>query len=163
MLHPRGSLLLAVILATLAVVAQQHPRAAQQKAEAELLALHQGDRRAHFKHDINALLAHVGSQLVDVRDGKVAVMSREDIRAKFADYFSHAEFSAWDDVQPPVVRASDDGMMGWMIVRVRIAYTEKDRSGIKSKHDSTAAWMSAYEKRNGNWVMTGVTSTFEEH
>jgi len=47
-----------------------------------------------------------------------------------------------------------------MIVRVRIAYTETDASGGKTKQDSVGAWMSAYEKLNGNWIMTAVTSTF---
>ena len=132
---------------------------AKQKAEAELLQVHQEDRRAHFQRDVKALLAHVGPQLIDVRDGKIHVMSLGEVRAKFTDYFSKTEFSAWDDVEPPIIHASDDGRMGWMIVRVHIAYTQVDPSGNKTRSDSTMAWMSAYEKRNGVWIMTAVTST----
>ena len=61
-----------------------------------------------------------------------------------------------------MVHASADGSMGWMIVRVRIAYTEHESSGQKTAHDSVMAWMSAYEKREGRWIMTAVTSTSQE-
>jgi hypothetical protein len=133
--------------------------AAQQKAEGELLALHQADRRAHFDHDLNHLLASVGSELLDVRDGKINHLSREDVRNRFAKYFQHAQFTAWDDLEPPIVRVSTDGSMGWMIVRVRITYTEKNSSGKAKVHDETMAWMSAYEKHEGKWTMVAVTST----
>ena len=132
---------------------------AQKKAEGELLALHQADRRAHFDHDIDGLLRHLGGELLDVRDGKINHLSREDVRKKFVEYFQSAQFTAWDDIEPPIVRVSDDGSMGWMIVRVRITYTEKDSSGKKAVHDDTMAWMSVYEKREGHWTMTAVTST----
>ena len=138
---------------------------AQKKAEGELLALHQADRRAHFDHDINGLLRNLGGELLDVRDGKINHLSREDVRKKFVEYFQSAQFTAWDDLEPPIVRVSDDGSMGWMIVRVRITYTEKesstekDSSGKKAVHDDTMAWMSVYEKREGHWTMTAVTST----
>src|SRR5262249_35674334 len=132
------------------------------RGEAELLLLHQADRRAHFAHDVKALLVHTAAQVIDVRNGKVAVLSRVDVGRKFSEYFRHADFSAWDDVQSPIVHVSNDGATGWMIVRVRIAYTEADSAGKKVAHDETMAWMSAYEKQNGTWMMTAVTSTSDK-
>lgn len=152
-------LLLGVALLTSLNIAAQQSQA-QKQAEAELLSLHEEERRAHFDHDVQALLAHVAPEVVDVRDGRVNYMSREDVRARFLAYFKRAEFSAWDDIDPPIVRVSSDGKMGWMIVCVRIAYTETDASGKKTKQHSVGAWMSAYEKLHGNWIMTAVTSTF---
>ena len=135
----------------------------QQQGEAELLSLHKDERRAHFEHDVNFLLAHVAPQLLDVRDGRVNRMSRGDVRDKFVEYFKSAQFSAWDDVEPPIVRVSADGNMGWMIIRVQIAYTETDASGKKTNENTVGAWMSAYEKQNGTWIMTAVTSTFGQN
>ena len=134
----------------------------QKQAEAELLSLHKEERRAHFEHDVNFFLAHVAPQLLDVRDGRVNRMSRDDVREKFAEYFKTAKFSAWDDMEPPIVRVSADGTMGWMIVRVRIAYTENEKAGETTNENTVGAWMSAYEKQNGIWTMTAVTSTFPE-
>jgi hypothetical protein len=156
MVHLRCRMFAAFLLASAAMAMASDAR---QRAEAELLQVHQDDRRAHLQRNVDALLAHAGPQVIDVRDGKVRVMSLEEVRTRFTQYFSNIEFSAWDDVEPPNVHASDDGRMGWMIVRVHIAYTQADRAGKKTPTDSTMAWMSAYEKRNGVWIMTAVTST----
>jgi hypothetical protein len=96
-----------------------------------------------------------------VRDGKVQVKSRDDVRKQFTDYFRGTEFSAWDDLEPPIIHISPDGQMGWMIVRVRIAYTKTDASGAKSKEDAVMAWMSVYEKRDGKWLYAANASTSE--
>jgi hypothetical protein len=134
---------------------------AQSSAKAELLALHQADRRAHFNRDVKAILATIGPEFTFVRGGKIQVMSRDDVRVQFTEYFQGAEFSAWDDLEPPIVRVSPDGQMGWMIVRVRVAYTKPDASGKKTQESSVIAWMSAYEKRDGKWLHIANASTFE--
>jgi hypothetical protein len=84
------------------------------------------------------------------------------VRDKFVEYFKNAQFSTWDDVEPPIVRVSADGNMGWMIVRVRIAYTETEASGKTTNENTVGAWMSSYERQNGTWIMAAVTSTFGE-
>ena len=134
---------------------------AEASAKAELLALHQADRRAHFNRDVEAILPTVSAKLTFVRDGKVQVMSRDDVRKQFTEYFRGAEFSAWDDLEPPIIQVSPDGRMGWMIVRVRIAYTKTDAGGAKSKEDTVMAWMSVYEKPDGKWLLIANASTSE--
>ena len=153
---------IAALLCVLPALAGEPQGHLQQQGQAELLALHQADRRAHFSHDVAALLSHTAPQLLDVRDGTVKVMTHDELKAKFDGYFRRAEFAAWDDVQPAVVHISADGHSGWMVVQVRITYFEKDASGKRTEHRSTAAWMSAYEKRAGTWLMTAVTSTSDE-
>jgi ketosteroid isomerase-like protein len=134
---------------------------AESTAKAELLALHQSDRRAHFNRDVEAILAAIGPDFTYVRNGKIKAMSRDDVRKQFTEYFHGAEFSAWDDLEPPIVRASPDGQMGWMIARVRVAYTKTGADGKKSRDDSVIAWMSVYEKRDGKWFHVANASTFE--
>ena len=131
----------------------------QATAKAELLELHQSARRAHFEHDVEAILATIPEKMTMVRDGKVEMRSREDVRKRFTKYFQGTEFSAWDDLEPPMIHVSADGQMGWMIVRVRVAYMKTDASGAKSTEDSVLAWMSAYEKRDGKWMHVANTTT----
>jgi hypothetical protein len=154
------SLLTMALLFSLKLMGQQSD--AQKTAEQELLALHRADRRAHFNHDIQTLISHTAFPLLDIRDGRINRMTRDYMHERFSEYFRRAEFSSWDDVEPPVVHVSPDGKMAWIIFRVRVVYTETDASGTKSQQDSVAAWMSAYEKENGKWMMTAVTSTFAE-
>jgi hypothetical protein len=161
-MFPLRCLAIAALTLSLNIAAAEHKTLAQKQAEAELLALHQQDRRAHLTRDVDLLLQHSGPELIDVRDGNVAVLSRDTLSARFTDYFHRATFSAWEDVVPPIVRASEDGSMGWMIVRVHIAYIELGPSGPPLKHDETMAWMSTYRKSSGKWIHTAVTSTTEK-
>ena len=134
---------------------------AESTARAELLALHQADRRAHFNRDVDAILATIGTDFTYVRDGKINAMSRDDVRKQFTEYFHGAEFSAWDDLDPPIIHISPDGHMGWMIVRVRVAYTKTAADGKKSQDESVIAWMSVYEQHDGKWLDVANASTFE--
>lgn len=128
-------------------------------AKEELLAVHQAVRRAHFNRDANFIVAGIGPEFTMVREGDIRVMSREDVCKQFTEYFRGAEFSAWDDLEPPIIRVSPGGKMGWMIVRVRIAYTKTDAGGATSKEDTVMAWMSAYEKHDGKWLLVANATT----
>jgi hypothetical protein len=79
MVHLHYRMIAAFLLASAAIAMAQSD--ARQKAEADLLHIHQDDRRAHFQRNVNAVLTHAGSQVVDVRDGKVRVMSVEEVRS----------------------------------------------------------------------------------
>jgi uncharacterized protein (TIGR02246 family) len=159
--------LAAAALAGLCCLAPARPPAslapldAESTAKAELLALHQADRRAHFDCDVDAILSTIGPDFTFVRDGKIKVMTRDAVRKQFTQYFDGAQFSAWDDLEPPIIHVSPDGQMGWMIVRVKVVYTKTDSSGKKSEDESVIAWMSAYEKRDGKWLHIANASTFE--
>ena len=128
-------------------------------AKAELLTLHQAARRAHFNRDVDFIVAGMGAQFTTVHEGAIRVMSREDVRKQFTEYFRSTEFSAWDDLETPIIQVSPDRKMGWMIVRVRIAYTKTNDAGAKSKEDTVMAWMSAYEKRDGKWLLVANATT----
>jgi hypothetical protein len=128
-------------------------------AKEELLAIHHSARRAHFNRDVGSIVAGMSPEFTTVHEGTIRVMSREDVRKQFTEYFRGAEFSAWDDLEPPMIRVSPDGKMGWMIVRVRIAYTKTDAGGATSKEDTVMAWMSAYEKREGKWLLVANATT----
>jgi hypothetical protein len=54
----------------------------------------------------------MGSELLDVRDGTIHHLRREDVRKRFARYFERAQFSAWNDLEPPIVRVSADEKHG---------------------------------------------------
>jgi hypothetical protein len=88
------------------------------------------------------------------------MQSAVDLRKRFTQYFQGAEFSAWDDLEPPIIHVSPDGQMGWMVVRVKVAYSKTDSAGGKTQEQSVIAWMSAYEKREGKWFHVANASTF---
>ncbi|MGA8221639.1 MAG: hypothetical protein WB780_08285 [Candidatus Acidiferrales bacterium] len=156
----RIALVLAVLLG-LVCAAPARRFAEMESAKAELLALHQADRRAHFARDVDALLSAALVEFIYVRDGKIQTQTKDASRQRFTEYFQGAEFTAWDDLEPPIIHVSPDGRMGWMIVRVKIAYSKTDAAGKKTFEETVCAWMSAYEKSGGKWVHVANASTFE--
>ena len=162
-----GATFLAGLLCLSSAIAPSRPPVpiadgeAESTAKAELLALHQSARGAHFNRDVSAFLDGMGTEVIAVRDGKVEVRSRDEVRKRVTEYFEGAEFSAWDDLEPPIIRASPDGKMGWMIARVRVAYTKTDAAAAKAKEDTVMAWMSAYEKREGKWLLVANATTVQ--
>src|ERR1700727_2520630 len=128
----------------------------------ELLAIHQADRRGHFARGADALGANVAPEFLQVFDGKVQRISREDLRRRVTTYFQGAEFVAWDDLEPPVIELSPDGKMGWMIARLKVTIRRQDAGGSKIAEDTTMSWLSTYEKHDGKWQHVANASTVEK-
>jgi hypothetical protein len=130
-------------------------------AEAELLAMHAADRKAHFAHDVDALLVSFPPEFIQLRDGKIERFSQGDMRKRFTEYFRGAEFMAWDDLEAPIVHVSPDGKMGWMAARVKVSINRTDGSGKKVTEDTIMSWLSTYEKHDGRWQHVANATTVE--
>jgi hypothetical protein len=62
---------------------------------------------------------------------------------------------------PPVVRVSDDGSMGWVLSRLRVKRTGPGRHGAPQERAFVYAGIMTYEKRDGRWLRVANVSTFE--
>ncbi len=131
-----------------------------EKEKAEILRIHELDRAAHLNDSAADLVSRLAPELISVAEGRIIRQTREENRKLFEEYFRGSKHTAWDDLEPPVIRISPDGQMAWAIFRVHSRY-EQTKDGKKELTEFVAAWMSAYEKRDGRWEMTAVTSTFE--
>ena len=133
------------------------PAAVDLAAEREsLLALHQLEIRAHVELDANALADGQGDDFVSATRGKIRRSSAEETRKFFTEYFKGAKYLQYEDAEPPVVRVSDDGSMGWVLSRMRVRRVDDGKeSGF------VYAGIMTYEKRDGRWVRVGNASTFE--
>lgn len=131
--------------------------------DAELASLHAilgSDRQAHLETDAHRLVANLADTLVDVADGEIVHKRRADVEESFTAYFDGAEYQAWDDMAPPIIRMSDDLSMAWVARQVRVERDEPDGQGGMRRTRFVAAWIATYEKRAGAWKMTAVASTF---
>jgi len=122
-----------------------------------LLELHASVRRAHFETDAALLVANDAEEWVNIRDGTITRRRREDAADFFRTYFEGVTYHERDDVEPPIVRVSDDGTLAWMIVHVRVRRTKGDR---ELRFDY--AGIETYEKRGGRWVKVVEVGTFQE-
>jgi hypothetical protein len=126
----------------------------------ELLDLHEADRRAHFKAD-PALLVPGAEPFLSAARGKLERVTRADERRMFEDYFGGARYEAWDDLEPPVVRVSDDGSLAWIVTRLSVKRTQPGPDGQPRERSFVYAGVMTYERRDGRWIRTANVSTFE--
>lgn len=128
----------------------------------ELKDLLQQERAAHFGKDADLLVSVFADDFINVDAGKIARPTREESRSGMQAYFDRVEFLEWDDISPPIIRVSQDASMAYVIVHKRVRLKAKDEKGDVEEETTIFAWMETYEKRNGQWTLTTVTSTREE-
>lgn len=132
-----------------------------EKEKAELLKIHQTDREAHFKTDAEKLLLHSSDEFISVTSGRIEKTTRRALKEFFEGYFKNAKYYEWDDLEPPIIRISNDASMAWMIVRTKVRRTQKDDAGAERERQFVYAGIMTYEKQNGKWVRIANVSTFE--
>ena len=141
--------------------AQAQPPVDLEKEKAELLRLHRSGREAHFKTDVELLLANSPEEYVGVRAGKISRSTKAGARKMFTEYFREAKYYEWDDLEEPVIRVSKDASMAWMITRIRVRRVQKDAAGAEREEKFVYAGIMTYEKRDGRWVRVANVSTCE--
>ena len=132
-----------------------------EKEREALLKVHETDRRAHFGTDVELLLQHSGEEFIYVGEGKINKSTKAEMKESFQTYFKDAKYYEWDDLEPPIIRISNDASMAWMIARTRVRRTQKDSSGAMKERKFVYAGIMTYEKRNGKWIRVANVSTFE--
>src|SRR6266699_3144652 len=123
---------------------------------AGLLAMHAAVRQAHFDTDPAGVVAYDAEEWINVRDGTVTVRHRAEDLQMFTEYFAGATYREWDDVEPPVVRVSDDASLAWLILHVHVHRTQ----GVEDLRFEYAG-VETYEKREGRWLKVVEAGTFE--
>jgi hypothetical protein len=133
------------------------PQRAEQEALLEVL---RQDRRAHLETDAALIASNLADPLVEVSAGQVSTRSREEVEGMFDGLFEGAEYEFWEDAEAPLIRISADATMAWVVRNVRVRRAEVAPGGVVGSVSFVSAYTSTYEKQDGKWKMTSVTSTF---
>lgn len=124
---------------------------------AALMRHHEAQKNAHLTYDAELLADLQTDPVIYVSNGDVADRTREQTLEQFRRYFGSVEFEKWEDMQEPIVRISEDGSLAAMIVRKHVVLHEKgDTNG---KDEAVFAWISLFEKANGEWKIFAIAST----
>jgi hypothetical protein len=132
-----------------------------QDGEAELLSLHQQQREAHFSEDAQSLVDQLAENFLSVNHGRIDSLNRANDVEGFEHYFRVVEFKKWDDINPPVVRFSDDGSMAYMVVDKNVVVESTDSAGNKNEETTHFAWVAIFKKQESGWKIECVASTNE--
>lgn len=125
-----------------------------------LLDMYRDGVRAHVELDADRLADRNSDDFLSASAGRISRSSREETRKFFKRYFEGATYHEYDDLEPPIVRISDDGSMGWIMNRVRVRRTTK-LDGKESEQHFVYAGLMIYERRGSGWVRVANASTFE--
>lgn len=126
---------------------------------AEILRLHELQKKAHLTYDAELLLSNSQQTLVSVQRGDVITRTRDEDLARFGAYFSSFKFIEWEDIAPPKITISKDGSLATKIVRKRVRGISKDAAGTETQEHTIFAWLEVLEKINGQWRLTTIAST----
>jgi hypothetical protein len=130
-------------------------------ARAELLALHEEAMRAHRESNVDLLLRSEAPDFISANRGQITQPTLDARRAGLRQYLGTTRFTEYIDLVPPVVRVSNDGSLGWVIVQVRGAGAQTTQDGGSQPLAFESAWIELYERRGGSWYRVGNVSNFK--
>ena len=151
----------AAMALTALLLAQAPPLPADPARDVDMLrALHAKTMRAHKESNAALLLEDQAPDMLIVNRGAVTRPTLDERRASFGSYLGRTVFSEYRDLVEPIVKVSDDGTLGWVIVQVAARGVQTAEDGKKKPIEFVSAWVELYEKRNGRWYGIGNVSNF---
>jgi hypothetical protein len=123
--------------------------------KAALLAMHQGVLQAHLDGDVDAWMALEAEAYTSGNRGEITFPTKAERRSWRQPYLAATTFTAYRDLEPPIVEVSDDGTLGWVIVQVEIAGSQAQEDGSTVPVEAVYAWVELYRKIAGEWKMVG--------
>ena len=131
----------------------------KEQETAKILELHNLQRSYHFDKMPEPLASLLSEHHISVNRGEIKRPTKASNIERFGNYFNAVEFEKWDDIQPPVIRFSDDYSMAYTVVNkeVTVRYQNEESDTIRSTTEF--AWVAIYRKRNDEWLIDCVAST----
>jgi hypothetical protein len=129
---------------------------------AELIDLHDAQRRVHLAEDAAGFAALLDDDFHELRDGRVLHPTRAEKEERFKAYFAAVEFLAWDDLEEPLFHIAEDGSLATVSVR-KLVRTREEHEGEPCVTRTVFAWMSTCVRRPEGWRIAAVASTRAEN
>jgi hypothetical protein len=132
-----------------------------EQEKARLLHLYESALQAHLANDARAFLAEYASQWYEVRNAGVRLRTKEDALPAIEQYFQRTHFFDINELAPPIVHISPDASMAWVIGQIRVRAAQKDLNEQEQDFSFKCAWVSIYEKHEGQWVQVVDAPSFQ--
>ena len=123
------------------------------------MEMHDAQRTYHFGKDSVSFAQQMSEAYVSVNRGLITRPSIQDNISRYNSYFSAVEFVKWDDLNPPVIRFSDDGSMAYTVVDKEVIVEYKISETETILDSGYYAWVAIYKKQAEGWKLDCVAST----
>lgn len=152
-------ILLNLLVFVLCISCQQKNTVDIAKLEQEILEVHNLSRTYHVEKMVEEFVAQQSEKFMSVSNGNIAKPTKESVVKRFTNYFNNVEFEKWDDVNPPIIRFSNDYSMAYTLVDKEVILTYVNDENQKARESTKFAWVAIYTKQNGEWKVDCVAST----
>ena len=132
-----------------------------EQEKARLLQLHERALRAHLENDAQAFLAAYASQWYDVRTTGIRLRTKEEALPSIERYFQRTHFWEITELVAPIIHLSTDASMAWVIGDMRVRATQEVSEEQERDFSFRCAWVSIYEKHEGEWTQVVDASSFQ--
>jgi hypothetical protein len=136
-----------------------HMTSEQEKAR--LLQLHESALRAHLENNARTFLAAYASEWYEVRNAGVRLRTKEEAFPSIEQYFQRTHFSDISEITAPIIHISTDASMAWVIGAIGVRATQEGSNGKERDFSFRCAWVSIYEKQDGQWAQVVDASSFQ--
>lgn len=155
------ALLCSILLVFLCLSCHKKPIPDVLALEKEVLEAHHLSKKYHFEKMAEEFVSQLSDKHISVNKGKISELNREEKIRQVKQYFDFVEFEKWDDMEPPIIRFSDDYSMAYTIVNKEVVlnYTNEENERVQDK--TIFSWVAIYTKHKGKWKIDCVASTNE--
>lgn len=130
--------------------------------EQHLLRLHRASMDAHFFEEASVLHHVRADSVLIVTEGTVQRMAGTTMDATMERIMASREHVVYDDLIRPIVKVSADGTLGWVTAQVLVRGVRLDEDGQPTGPLAfVSAWISLFEKIDGQWRFVGNVSNFQ--
>lgn len=145
-----------VLICTLAACSPKVDLEAERNA---ILEIQKEQRDFHFNKRAEDFVARFTDEFMSVNRGKISQPTKEASLKRFEGYFGSVEFEKWDDLQPPVIRISEDATMAYAIVNKEVVIKYQNDSSQWVRGRTEFSWLAVYKKTAEGWKVDAVAST----
>ena len=125
----------------------------------KLLNLQKQQKKAHLNYNAEMFIDMFDDNIIQIRNGRISSRTKEESLKRVNRYFNSVKFETWDDIEPPIIKISEDGKMAYVIVHKEIILSYMSKDGKENVERNELAWLEVWEKKNDEWKYVAAAST----
>jgi hypothetical protein len=130
--------------------------------EQEIIEVHNLSRKYHVEKMAGEFVSQLSDKHISINRGKISNLNKDKKTKQVRQYFNAVEFEKWDDLEPPIIRFSDDYSMAYTLVNKEVVLTYTNENDEKARESTIFSWVAIYTKQDGVWKTDCVASTNQE-
>jgi hypothetical protein len=127
--------------------------------EVQVYRLHRQLLAAHCLGDADMIARLSSEQILSANNGAMVQVPNLSIRDRFSGLFEHLDYTAYHDIQTPIIEIAEGSDLGWIGVNVRAVGVNVEQG---TPFDNQWAWLMLVRREHGKWLHAGNASNLAQ-